>query len=421
MNICIQPSFPSGTLFAPSSKSLTHRAIICASFAEGSSVIHHPLFCDDTNLTIQALKAIGVKFIERNHSLKVIPPKIYAIPKHFIECGNSGSTFRFLLPIFCQLFGGMNAHAEERLLTRIKETEIDNLNIQYKLSSHTISILNWTVNDIIILNDNFTSQYISGLLLATPFFKHKTTIIISNVTKEINPYILLTLHVMRDFGIEIQCIQNEQNVELTILPNQKYRKNHYYVEGDYSLASNFLVMGALGKKIICKGLKENSIQGDKAIISYLKTMNARINQGSDLIVVQNSNLVGNHFDISQTPDIGPLLIATLCVSSGDSTITGFEKLKYKESNRLDETIQILKQLGANISLGQSTIKIRGVSKLQGNTTISCPNDHRIVMMLVAISPALNHAITFNNAEAVNKSYPNFWHDLRKITSSFQEV
>lgn len=421
MNMTIYPSSFDGVITAPSSKSLTHRALICAAFSKKPSLIHNPLICDDTILTIKALMAIGVEFKEYDDALKVIPPKKYNIPKDFIECGNSGTTFRFLLPFFNFLFNGMSVHADERLITRIKETDFNSLPICYRYTTQTINVFNWDLPTEIYLNDTYTSQYISGLLLVGPLLEHDLTLYINKNNHPINPYISMTIDVMSAYGVNVESSENDEYYIFKVSALSEYQALDYDLEGDYSQAANFLVMGALGKYMIVKNLNRDSCQGDKQIIDYLEQMGANLETAPDIITIRNSQLHGGSFDIYDTPDLGPLLMGTLAVVEGSSEITGFSKLTNKESNRLTESIRLITELGGNIHLAKDKILIEGTPLLEGNVTIDCPNDHRLIMMLVAISPCYRKPITIKNAEAVNKSYPNFWHDLRKISTAFFEV
>lgn len=421
MNMTINPSSFDGVITAPSSKSLTHRALICAAFAKKPSLIHNPLICDDTILTIKALNDIGVEFKGYDNALKVIPPKKYRIPKDFIECGNSGTTFRFLLPFFNVMFNGMTVHGDERLITRIKETDFNSLPLCYRYTSQTINVFNWDIPKEIYLNDEYTSQYISGLLLVGPILEHDLTIYVSKNDHPLNPYILMTIEVMNEYGVTVECSENAEYHILKTTSASQYQPLNYHLEGDYSQAANFLAMGALGKYVIVKNLKRDSSQGDKEIVNYLEQMGANLEIASDIITIRKSNLHGGSFDIYNTPDLGPLLMGILSVSEGSSEITGFQKLTNKESNRLTETIRLITDLGGNIHLVNDRILIEGMPLLEGNVTLDCPYDHRLIMMLVAISPCLRKPITIQNAEAVNKSYPNFWHDLRKISTAIIEV
>lgn len=424
MNYTIYPRPLSGVVNAPSSKSIMHRVLICASFSEGNTVIENPLYCYDTIITMNALESIGVTFKKDNDRLTIIPPKSYKLSKDTIECGNSGSTARFLMPLFTKLFNCVVFKGDKRLIERLDTEDLTEIPFEFLFHDEAITLSNINnVNNITIHNKN-TSQLISGVLLLIAIVHQKGTIHLICDDNILDPYIELTLDVLSNFGIKYEIINQDNlftikinkhlNKIYDIFESSSLKSCHYYIEGDYSSAANMLALGVLGENIVVKNLYQTSKQGDKEFINILKSMNAEFQIGIDAIRAMNSQLIGTEIDLSHTPDLGPLLMGLATVAYGKTTIKNFKRLGLKESNRISKTIEILTSLGADIQIHDNEIKINGKQNLQGGVVIDPCNDHRLLMMVVALSSKYLERVTILNIECVNKSYPNFWDDYRKL-------
>ena len=424
MNYTIYPRPLSGVINAPSSKSIMHRVLICASFSHGNTIIENPLYCYDTLMTMKALENIGVTFKKDDNKLIVYPPKQYKLHTDYIECGNSASTIRFLMPLYTKLFNSVVFKGDERLMKRIETEDLTEMPFEYYIQNNTITVSNIrTINNITIHNHN-TSQLISGLLLYISIISKKNSIHLVTNNNELDPYIELTLDVLAHFGVVSEITHQDNlftisiNKHLTSIEDSFGRPTlkscHYYIEGDYSSASNMLALGLLGDNVIVKNLFKTSKQGDKAFIKILESMNAEFQIGIDAVRAIKSNLTKTEIDLTYNPDLGPLLMGIASVSKGTTSIINYERLTLKESNRLTETINILKSLGANIEIKDDTILIHGKPMLEGGVTVDPINDHRLVMMIVALTNKYQERVTILNAECVNKSYPTFWEDYRKL-------
>lgn len=424
MNYTIYPKPLSGVINAPSSKSIMHRVLICASFSSGASVIENPLYCYDTLVTMSALEEIGVTFKKDDNKLLVIPPKTYKAPDKAIECRNSGTSIRFLMTLFACIFKNVVFKGDERLIERIETEDITEIPFEYFFTKDTITVSNVReINNITIHNKN-TSQLISGILLLIGIVKQKGKLHIISEHDMLDPYVELTLDVLSNFGVKSEITHHENLYTISI--NKHFNKIqhefdkpylkpcHYYIEGDYSAAANMLTLGLLGDNVIVKNLYKSSKQGDKAFIDIIESMNGEFQIGIDAIRSLNSNLVGTTIDLSYNPDLGPLLMAIASVSKGTTKIINFSRLELKESNRITKSIEILKSLGADITLNKNHITINGKPNLNGGVVIDPYNDHRLVMMVVAIGSKLLERVTILDADCVNKSYPSFWDDYRKL-------
>lgn len=431
MNYTIYPKPLSGVINAPSSKSIMHRVLICSSFATGASVIEKPLYCYDTLMTMNALEEIGVTFKKDDNKLIVVPPKTYKAPTKAIECGNSGSTIRFLMTLYASLFKNVVFKGDNRLIVRIETEDITEIPFEYFFTNNSITVSNVReINNITIHNKN-TSQLVSGILLVMGIVKQKGKIHIVTESEILDPYIELTLDVLSNFGVKYTISHHENlytislnshlNTSQNIFEKPYLKPCHYYIEGDYSAAANMLALGLLGDNVIVKNLYQTSKQGDKNFINFINQMNGEFQIGIDAIRALSSNLVASTIDLAYNPDLGPLLMGLACVAKGTSKIVHYARLELKESNRINRTIEILKALGADINMYKDEIIINGKPSLKGGIKIDPQNDHRLVMMVVALTGKLQERVTIINAECVNKSYPNFWEDYRKLKGIFVDA
>lgn len=413
MEILINPSKVCGSVKVPGSKSLTHRALICAALGKTTSTISNACFCDDTIITIKFLENIGVRFdIDYDsNTITIYPPHAFNKPKEIINGHNSGSSIRFIAPIYWELFHEFIVYVDKRMFDRLtlttNPTDLSFTILKESKESYLISFNFKNLNNLI--NNEKTSQYTSGIILSTIIGQNKGYYINSSILK--NPYVRMTLGVMQEYNITYKIAGNYfSDTKINNSPA------NYLIESDYSAASNFLVMGCLNGDVKCEGLKCLSLQGDSKIINYLTQMKAHIFINDLNIEASTSCMSPCNFDLSDTPDLIPLMAALLVVTTGKSEIRGIEKLTYKETDRLKETINLLTELGGNIKLKDNTLIIQGQTKLLNKSSIIIPNDHRLLMMVVAISSRFSNPIKLINTESINKSYPNFINDYEQLRS-----
>ncbi|MCL2630977.1 MAG: 3-phosphoshikimate 1-carboxyvinyltransferase [Firmicutes bacterium] len=384
----------SGAVVCPPSKSFAHRILIASFLAKNQkAVIKNLAHSNDIVATANCLKAM-------ESGEKVL------------NCGESGSTLRFLLPIASAL--GINAEfkGEGRLGERPMEDLISVLNqngakinseMPYKVSGK----LNAGVYEI---SGSVSSQFISGLLLALPILDGDSEIVITSPLRS-KGYVDITLEVLKDFGIKI----TKTDSGYFIKGNQAYiAPKEISVEGDFSNASFLLVAGALGKGVTVSGLNLNSVQGDKEILTVLKNAGANVEIISDSSVrVSRGNLKGMECNAEDIPDIVPIISVLLSRAKGESVIRNIERLRIKESDRVEATLSLLKAFGKKAECKGDSIIIKGDNNLAQNEkrTVLGFNDHRIVMC-GAVMGAFNGGETvITDKEAVNKSYPNFYEDF----------
>lgn len=421
----IIPSKLKGSVKIPPSKSMAHRAIICAALSDGICRIDNIDYSDDIIATINAMNSLGATIEKHDDYIEVVGiyKNINKIKENrIIDCNESGSTLRFLVPISL-LFKGSNKFIGKGNLGKRPLTTYYNIfNDQGIKYSYEENNLNLVVDGelkpgVFEVEGNISSQFITGLLFALPLLNGDSKIII---TKEMESkgYIDLTLKAISDFGIEI--INNNYS-EFIIKGNQKYNARNYRVEGDYSQAAFFLCADGLGNNVLCRDLDLNSLQGDKEIIDILERMNVVFNANEiGLSGEVNGELISTVIDGSQCPDIIPVLSAVSALSKGTTEIINAGRLRIKECDRLSAITSELKKLGAQIIEKEDGLVITGVEKLQGGVEVWSHKDHRIAMTLAIASTMCKKPIIIKDYECVAKSYPSFFEDFKALGGNIHE-
>jgi 3-phosphoshikimate 1-carboxyvinyltransferase len=259
------------------------------------------------------------------------------------------------------------------------------------------------------LAGNVSSQFVSGLLMALPLLEGDSQIALTTPL-ESGGYVEMTLETMRLFGVRAYW----ENERLLLAPGrQSYQAVRADMEGDWSNAAFFLAAGALGGDVTCLGLNLNSVQGDKAILALLERMGASVQVRSDEVRVAGGRLRGIEADVSQIPDLAPVLAALGCGCEGVTRICNAGRLRMKESDRLSAMSRELRALGADLEEGPDWLEIRGGGGLMGGSCHS-HNDHRVAMSLAVASALCREPVTVSDAQSVDKSSPTFWEDVRSL-------
>ena len=397
MNVQIKPCTLQGEIQGITSKSFAHRALICAALAEGKSEIQIDDFSQDIAVTVECLKSMGATIKIEENICQVSPIKT-ANKKIEMNCKESGSTLRFLLPVICAL--GLNAtiHGEGRLperpLSPLKEELIKAGAI---ISNEFPLCVKGKINagDYKIKGD-VSSQFVSGLLFALSTLNGDSTLTLIPPV-ESRPYIDITLCMLRDFGASIKEENNKFFVKGNTLKGRKY-----VTESDWSNAAFWLCSG-----VGVKGLNLNSPQGDKKILEILTRMGANIKNENGTIKAELSNLKGTEIDARNIPDLVPVLSALAATVKGETKILNAGRLRLKESDRLESVFEMLKNLGADVKIKEDSLIIKGKDFLEGGTVDSF-GDHRIVMSASILASKSKSDIIIKNAQAVEKSYPEFF-------------
>lgn len=417
--IQLEPARLEGEISIPPSKSLAHRALICAGLAEGVSTIERVALSEDLLATLEGIQALGAKILERKKdsegtfSLAIQGAGYPKKASDSIHCRESGSTLRFLLPLAALLDEKITLTGAEGLARRPLDLYYDLFKKQGLSFSEQrglpLVIQGRLKPDRFELRGDVSSQFVSGLLFALPLLEGDSTLVLTSPL-ESRAYVDLTLWMLEKSGIEIE---HQDDGCFRIPGGQKYKPFRYRVEGDYSQAAFWIVGGLLGGDICCRGLNFSSLQGDKAILEIAREMGGVLRTEGELLQVKKSLTRGTILDASQYPDLIPILSLLAARSRGETRIINGKRLRIKESDRLHSTAAVLGRLGANIRELEDGLWIQGVSKLQGGATVDSFNDHRIAMMVAMASLACEAPIVLTNAQAVGKSYPDFWETFRK--------
>ncbi len=402
MDIQITPAPISGSIEGIASKSFAHRALICAALAKGKSKIRINTTSADIEATVACLKNLGA-FIEKNGTVYTVTPIDTLYKKAEIDCNESGSTLRFLLPVICALGIKSTVHGSGRLperpLSPLKEELIRmgaDISDKFPLEvSGRISAGEFT------MRGDVSSQFVTGLLMALSYLGGGKINLLPPV--ESRPYIDMTVQVLKQFGADIK----EENNTFYI-NNSPLTGCEFTVEGDWSNAAFPLCMGAE-----VTGLNPDSVQGDKAIISVLKKMGANITENGGNYKADVSALHGSRIDASDIPDAVPVIASIASTAEGETVIYNAQRLRLKESDRIQTVCDMLRSLGADISETHDGMVINGKKFLFGGEVNSF-NDHRIAMAAAVAAVKCENAVIIRNAEAVNKSYPEFFNDYNKL-------
>lgn len=421
----IYPSKLKGEVKIPPSKSMAHRAIICAALSDGLCIIENIDYSDDIIATIDAMNSLGAKIVKHKHYIEVIgaygsgeKPQETRV----IDCNESGSTLRFLVPISLLFKGsskfiGRGNLGKRPLTTYYNIFERQGIEYSYEEGNLNLVINGELKPGTFEVEGNVSSQFITGLLFTLPLLKEDSKIVITT-EMESKGYIDLTLRAMSDFGVEI--INNNYR-EFIIKGNQKYNARNYRVEGDYSQAAFFLCADSLGNDVLCKDLDLNSLQGDKEVIDILERMNVIFN-ANDIGVkgTTNGELISTVIDGSQCPDIIPVLTSVAALTKGTTEIINAGRLRIKECDRLAAITSELNKLGAKIIEKEDGLVVTGVEKLQGGVEVWSHKDHRIAMTLAIASTRCEEPIVIKDYECIAKSYPNFFEDFKALGGNVHE-
>lgn len=431
---CVEltPTLLRGSVNIPPSKSLAHRAIICAALSKGESTIKNVQYSDDILATINGMRNFGCNIVKNKDSIRITGIGLSNCADLFsnnadnnsiktIDCIESGSTLRFLIPISLAIGGEYVFKGKGNLVNRplnpyyeiFKDKGIKYSNDNGKLP---LKVCGKLKSGEYKVKGDISSQFISGLLFALPTLNGDSKIVITTKL-ESKKYVDLTIDVLSKFGIHIK--NNDYN-EFIIEGNQTYKSASYEVEGDFSQAAFFLASSLIGSSVSCRGLNLNSHQGDKIFIDIIKKMGANVKLEDDLSIrVVKSKTKGIDIDVSECPDLVPILAVVASLSSGTTRILNAGRLRIKECDRLCAITSELSKLGADIEELKDGLIINGKEMLYGGKVNSW-NDHRIAMALSIASIRCKKNVVICGSECVKKSYPEFWNDFKKLGGKLHE-
>ena len=394
MDIRITPSHLSGRVEIPASKSCAHRALICASLAQGKSVISGVSMSKDIEATIRAMTALGAHF-DVDGTTVTVTGITSAPDKADIDCNESGSTLRFILPVAAALGSEATFRGRGRLPQRpidIYKRELTKNGTVFLAQDMPYVIGGKLKGGRYEIEGNVSSQFVTGLIFALPLLDEDSEIILTS-RLESRPYVDITIDILRRFGISI--------TEFFIKGGQKYTPHDEKIEGDFSQAAFFYVANALGADIKLGNLSENSVQGDRKITEIIDQ------------VCSDGKISSFRADCSDIPDLVPILTVLGAFGSEDSVIYNAERLKIKESDRLQTSAALVNSLGGNVEITSDGLIIHPVKNMHGGIVDSF-GDHRIVMAAAVAASAVDGEVIIRGAEAAEKSYPDFFKDYIQL-------
>lgn len=412
MKASISKSEILGKVAAPSSKSYTIRALMCAALANGRSEIIAPLASDDTIAAISVLKKVGVNITKQKISWKV-EGGVFHAPTTELYCCDSAATLRFTTALGAIIPGVSHLTAGPSLSRRPIKVLIGGLQILGVSCSSNGDFPPVTVEGgklkggTASLPGNISSQYISALLHIAPLAS-KGMMIKLTTALESRPYVMMTLDTMEAFGITVAFNQNLDEFE--VLP-QKYKPTKYKVEGDWSSASYLLALGALAGEVTVANLDLYSLQGDRMLVSFLQEMGALITAGRNSIIVRQAKLKAINADLSDCIDLLPTLAVLAAVAEGTSKFTGIERARIKESDRVAAVKEGLERMGIRVVVEAKRLCITG-GKPNG-TIIDSKGDHRIAMAFSLLGTVAGKTV-IDRSECVTKTYPEFWDVFKNL-------
>ena len=426
MKLKFQPGATGGGVTAPPSKSYSHRALILAALADGESALRHILVSDDTRHTLKVLSTLGVKHRLYGDTLRVSGSggsfKV-ADGESTIAVGNSGSTVRLAGPLAALSDGKITFDGDTALRRRPVRDLTDGLDA-LGIEAHSINgdgCPPLTVGGGLLrgghvsVSGETSSQHISGLLLVAPYAADDVTI---SVRGELHsrPYVKITIDAMRAFGGEVTCTDGNR---FTVTAGKTYAGRDYTVEGDFSGAAFCLALGASGgRPVTVRGLNSGSCQGDRHFADILRSMGADVNITTDAVTVSRRQpLQGISIDMGDYPDVVQPLAVVAAVARGRTQISNIGHLIYKETDRINHTAAELRKMGIEVAVTADSLTISG-GQPRG-ASVEAHHDHRMAMSLAVLAICATGETLLSGAEAVSKSYPDFFDDLKALGAVFE--
>ena len=416
MRVTILPGAIRGEVLAIPSKSQLHRLLICAALGEEETFLRGAVTrAEDILATRRCLEALGAELREEGDGLRLRPLRRDRLPlAPLLDCGESGSTLRFLLPVV----GALGCGGTFRMAGRLPERPMEDLEGQLlnhgcvlsRPEKDRLSIEGRLTPGEYRLPGNVSSQYITGLLLALPLLEGGSRLTVPGPV-ESEDYIEMTLRAQAAFGIR----HDKRGDTYEIAPGGLGTSpGQLFAEGDWSNGAFWLCAGAMpGGIVTCRGLLADSPQGDRRVLDCLREMGAALRCEGEAVTAGEGVRRGIEIDASAIPDLIPPLAAVAAVGEGITRIYNAGRLRLKESDRLRAVAETLNALGANVTEEPEGLLLQGVPALRGGTVDSW-GDHRIAMMAAIASAACREPVTVENAQAVSKSYPGFWEDLQRL-------
>ena len=409
------PARIGGTVSAPPSKSMAHRAVLCSALAKGTSHIENLEFSKDISATLAAAGQLCAR-VESGPADVLVEGLGHFRPVFGpVDCCESGSTLRFLIPLASLTGQSITFVGRGRLMERpqsVYETLYREQNLHFEQANGQLTVAGSLRSGEYTLAGNVSSQFISGLLFALPLLAGDSTLHLVPPV-ESRSYIEMTRAAQAAFGVTSHWLDD---TTLCIPGGQQYHPRDYIVEGDYSQAAFLAVLGAVKGGITLTGLAAETLQGDAAILDILRRCGAKFTRTEAGLVFEQAPLHGVDIDLADCPDLGPVLMVLGLLCEGTTVIRNAERLRIKESDRIAAMEAELRACGGVLSSEGGTITVQGCKpRLHApEAPLSGHNDHRVVMSLTVLALAADIPLAINEAEAVQKSWPHFFDALKPL-------
>jgi 3-phosphoshikimate 1-carboxyvinyltransferase len=445
MRVTLSKSEVGGTVTVPSSKSLTIRALMCAALGKGESRIEHPLVSDDTQAAARVLRQLGIGIIQ-DEGVWTVEGGTFRASKEELDCGESATTMRFITAICGLIPGKHRIIGGPSLMQRPVKSLIEalrRLGVTCDMESKTtppVTVAGGPLKGgVTSLPGNISSQFISAVMLVAPFAQKEVSIKLTTPLAS-RPYVLMTLWSLRQFGINVQA-----QVDRFLVKRGRYTPIKLSVEGDWSSASYFLALGTASEGITVDNLRTASLQGDRAIVDYIRAMGAPVRVKGKTVTVGKKPLRAIHADLSDCIDLLPTMAVLAALAEGTSSLTGIERARIKESNRVTAVRQGLERLGIPVIEDQDRLTITGILTTKRAAgadededeeekpeeeageappvVVNSFGDHRIAMAFGVLGAIISGEtinettfgqVTIDGAECVAKTFPEFWNNMKAV-------
>ena len=408
MNVTITPAKLAGAIIPPPSKSQAHRLVIAAALGTGESTIENIALSQDIAATLRCVEALGASWEQtqpgtiRIRGLGTDGPRGGELPH--LDCGESGSTLRFLIPVALAVAGGGVFTGHGRLMERPQgpyEALFRERGIAWEQRGGVLTVRGGLTPGTYALPGNVSSQFFTGLFFVLPLLDGDSTVVPTTELESVS-YLAITREAQRRFGVAVGGMREGG---FRISGGQTYRPCTTRVEADWSQAAFWYAAANLGSDVAVTGMDPQSPQGDRAI--------------GDLLDFFDGTPASRGLDVRHIPDLVPPLAALAAGNEGCTRLRNAGRLRLKESDRLATVRQTLEAFGVQAEEGADSLTIYGRQTLRGGCTIDCCNDHRIAMMAAVLATRSDGPVTLVGAECVNKSYPDFWEDYRRLGGNIQ--
>ena len=404
---------PSGVLTAPPSKSMAHRAVLCAALADGESRLTGLAHSQDIDATLAAAAALGAQVEAGESWARIAGAAPLQAPAAPVDCCESGSTLRFLIPLAALTGRPVAFTGRGRLMQRpqsVYQELFASQGLRFEQEGDTLTVAGPLRPGCFSLAGDVSSQFISGLLFALPLLDGDSRLCLKPPV-ESRSYIEMTRASQSRFGVSSAWLDE---YTLAVPGGQAYRPRDMAIEGDWSQVAFPAALGVLAGDVTVTGLEPGTLQGDAVILDILRRCGGRAEAVPGGVRFQKSALHGTKIDLADCPDLGPILMALGLLCEGETVIANAGRLRLKESDRIAAMEQELRKLGGQIESDGGTVTIRRSVLHAPAGPLWGHNDHRVVMSLTVLAAAAGLPVQIDGAEAVAKSWPGFFAAVRQL-------